>query len=245
MRYACVFAHLDDEMRCLGTLLRLHEQGHEIAFVTLTGGDKGLPFSGPDSHERAVAVREVEIRHVAKAFDASYLCLGREDGFLYDDEPLRHDLIAALRTVDPEVVFTHWTNDYNADHVVTAKAVVDTALWTNLGSFEPHVPANDHVPRIYHVDTGAGYGFEATHFVELTADHVARKAELIRAHASQMDVMRRLRGHDYADEMADSDRVTGARLMVAHAEGFRPCLAERRIPWPSDLPGRSAPAGTA
>jgi LmbE family N-acetylglucosaminyl deacetylase len=240
MRYACVFAHQDDEMRCLGTLLRLHKEGHEIAFVTLTNGNKGLPFSGPESQERAVAVRDGEMRTVAAAFDAPYLCLGREDGFLYDDEPLRRDLIAALRTVDPDVVFTHWRNDYNDDHVVTAKAETDTALWTNLPSFEPQVPANDHVPRIFYVDTGAGYDFEATHFVALAPEDVARKAELIRVHASQMDVMRQMRGEDYADEMAAADRVTGARLMTTHAEAFRPCLAERRIPWPSDLPRQLA-----
>ncbi|MFD0480204.1 hypothetical protein ACFQ0B_77790 [Nonomuraea thailandensis] len=52
-----------------------------------------------------------------------------------------------------------------------------------------------------------------------------------------MDVMRRMRGHDYADELAAEDRRQGARLMVDYAEAFRACLAERRIPWPSDLPG--------
>jgi hypothetical protein len=66
---------------------------------------------------------------------------------------------------------------------------------------------------------------------------VAEKTELIRRHVSQMAVMRELRGYDYADEMAMETHRQGARFMVAHAEAFRPCLAERRIPWPSDLPG--------
>jgi hypothetical protein len=52
-----------------------------------------------------------------------------------------------------------------------------------------------------------------------------------------MGVLRKLRGRDYADEMIDEDRLQGARLTVGYAEAFRPCLAERRIPWPSDLPG--------
>ncbi len=238
MKYACVFAHQDDEMRCLGTLLRLRERGHEVAFVAVTGGDKGLPFADPEDQHRAVAVRDAEMRNVAAAFDATYLCLGREDGFLYDDDALRRDLIAALRSVDADVLFTHWTADYNNDHVVTAKAVTDAALFTNLASFEPQIPAVENVPRIWYVDTGAGYGFEATHFVELAERHMTRKSELVRLHASQMDVMRQLRGRDYADEMADADRATGARLMSAYAEAFRPCLSERRIPWPSDLPGR-------
>jgi LmbE family N-acetylglucosaminyl deacetylase len=175
---------------------------------------------------------------VAKRFEATYVCLGREDGFLYDSAELRRDVIATLRRLGPDVIFTHWTTDYNDDHQVTAKVVTDAALFTTLGSFEPSVPPLRHVPRIWHVDPGAGYGFEATHFVELRPGDVSEKASCIREHVSQMDVMRHLRGRDYADEVALADSATGARLMVDYAEGFRPCLAERRIPWPSDLPGQ-------
>ena len=81
MNVTCVFAHQDDEMRCLGTLLRLHASGHRISFVCVTNGDKGLPFGGPDA-EPAAAVRDREMRAVAQRFDAQYVCLGREDGFL-------------------------------------------------------------------------------------------------------------------------------------------------------------------
>ncbi|MFC0629153.1 PIG-L deacetylase family protein [Kribbella deserti] len=235
MRYVCVFAHQDDEMRCLGTLLRLHEAGHEIAFVAVTNGDKGLPYA-PD--EDATAVRDKEMRTVAQAFDAEYLCLGREDGYTYDDPELRRDLLAAIRTTRADVLLTHWTTDYNADHVVTAKAVTDAALFANLASFETTPAPLPAVPRIWYVAPGPGYGFEATHFVELGPAHADRKAELIRYHRSQMDVMRQLSGTDYADQLADLDRVTGNRLMAGPTEAFRPCLAERRIPWPSDLPGR-------
>jgi LmbE family N-acetylglucosaminyl deacetylase len=236
MTYVCVFAHPDDEMRCLGTLLRLHEQGQHIAFVAVTAGDKGLPFD-PDP-SRAAVVRAGEMQSVAAAFDAPYVCLDREDGFLYDDATVRRALIVALRQLSAEVVFTHWTSDYNPDHVVTAQLVVDAALFSTLGPFADGAEALAAVPRIFHVDPGPGYGFEATHFVELGPEHTRRKAELIRLHHSQMDVMRELSGEDYADQMARADALTGSRLMVAAAEAFRPSLAERRIPWPSDLPGR-------
>ncbi|WP_328991661.1 PIG-L family deacetylase [Kribbella sp. NBC_01245] len=251
MKYVCVFAHQDDEMRCLGTLLRLREAGHEIAFVTVTKGDKGLPYV---LEADAVGVRDEEMRSVAAAFDAEYVCLGREDGYTYDDPGLRRDLLAAIRSTRADVLITHWTTDYNADHVVTAKAVTDAALFANLASF-PTDPTTAFataasaeiamdaaplgaVPRIWYVDPGAGYGFEATHFVELSPGHASRKAELIRYHRSQMDVIRQLSGTDYADQLADLDRLTGNRLMAGPTEAFRPCLAERRIPWPSDLPGR-------
>ncbi len=236
MNVTCVFAHQDDEMRCLGTLLRLHAAGHRISFVCVTNGDKGLPFGGPDA-EAAAAVREREMRSVAARFDAEYVCLGREDGFLTEDTDLRRDLIAVLRRLRSELVLTHWTSDYNDDHVVTAKVVTDAALFVNLASFEPSVPALPATTRVFYTHPGDGYGFEPTHFVELSEQHVAEKSALIRRHVSQMAVMRELRGYDYADEMATETHRQGARFMVPHAEAFRPCLAERRIPWPSDLPG--------
>jgi LmbE family N-acetylglucosaminyl deacetylase len=237
MNVVCVFAHQDDEMRCLGTLLRLAEADAMISFVCVTNGDRGLAFDEGDSRERAARVRDGEMRSVAEHFDARYECLGYGDGTLYESAELRGKLIDVLRRLGAELVFTHWTTEYNPDHVVTAKAVTDAALFTNLGSFEPGTPPLAQVPRIYYVNPGDGYGFEATHFVALSDEHVQRKVELIRRHHSQMDVMRQLRGHDYADEMVDEDRRQGSRLMVGHAESFRPCLGERRIPWPSDLPG--------
>lgn len=239
MKYVCVFAHPDDEMRCLGTLLRLRDAGHEFAFVTITTGDKGLPYHPPEEQQRAAAIRTVEMQEVAAYFDAEYLSLAREDGFVIEDAELRADLIRTLRKVGAEVVFTHWTTDYNPDHVVTAKLVTDSALLAPLSSFAPSPGVLAHAPRIWYVDPGPGHGFEATHFVAFGPEHADRKAELIRRHRSQMDVMRELSGgEDYADQMAEQDRFTGRRLLVANAESFRPCLTERRIPWPSDLPGQ-------
>jgi LmbE family N-acetylglucosaminyl deacetylase len=237
MNVVCVFAHQDDEMRCLGTLQRLSERGAAISFVCVTNGDKGLSFEHGDSRDLAAKTRAAEMQAVADRFGGSYECLGYEDSALYPGPRLRSQLIQVLRRTEAELVFTHWTTEYNSDHVVTAQAVTDAALFTNLSSIEPTVPALPNVPRIFYVNPGDGYGFESTHFVELSEEHVRRKAELIRLHRSQMDVMRQLRGHDYADEMLDEDRRQGLRLLTEYAESFRPCLAERRIPWPSDLPG--------
>jgi len=237
MKYVTAFAHPDDEMRCLGTLLRLHDAGHRIGFVTVSPGDKGLPFSPGTGNPETVDVRELEMRAVAARFDADYHCLGAEDGFVYDDGALRRQMIITLRRFAPDIVFTHWTTDYNPDHVQTAQLVSDACLLAPLASFVPEEPAIAAAPRILHVDPGSGYGFEATHLVELSQELAATKAEIMRLHRSQMEVMRTLSGSDYADQLTRADRVTGDRMLRHAAEGFRPCLAERRIPWPTDLPG--------
>jgi LmbE family N-acetylglucosaminyl deacetylase len=241
MKVVCVFAHQDDEMRCLGTLQRMRDEGHAIGFICVTNGDKGLPLLAETDHEQARQVREREMIAVGQELEADYLCLEREDGFLYDEPALRRDLIAALRSLGAELIFTHWIRDYNDDHVVTAKAVTDAALFTSLRSFEPSSAPLAETPRIFYTHPGDGYGFEATHFVALSQADMDRKVARIRLHHSQMDVLRSLRGRDYADEILDENRLQGARLSVPYAEAFRPCLAERRIPWPADLPGPLEP----
>lgn len=237
MKIVTVFAHQDDEMRCLGTLLRLRAAGHTIAMVCVSNGNKGLAFGDEDDQSRAAAVRDAEMRSVAREIDAEYRCLDRDDGSVWEDAALRRDLIVVLRELGAELIFTHWTDDYNPDHIVTASAVVNAALFVNLPSFEPSARALERVPAIFHVNPGEGYGFEGTHFVELNDELADEKSRLIRLHTSQMLVMRTLRGRDYADDMDDEDRRQGARLMATRAESFRPCLSERRIPWAATLPG--------
>ena len=237
MNVAVVIAHQDDEQGCLGTLLRLREErGAHVTFIALTNGDKGASWDPDKPLAEVAALRDGEMRAVAAELGADYVCLGRPDGFLLDDEPLRRDLIEALRSARAELVFTHYTDDYNEDHVVTARVTLHAALLAEIASVHTASPALPHAPAIFHMSPGPGYAFDGTHFVVLTEAHAAEKARVLRRHASQMDVMRQLRGVDYADLVGDADRATGARLVAPAAEVFRPCLRERRIPTASMLP---------
>jgi N-acetylglucosamine malate deacetylase 1 len=234
---ACVFAHQDDEMACLATLLRLRrERGATITLIAVTNGELGAAWDPDRSHQEVVELREREMRAVAAALDARYTCLGRPDGFLADDRELRLALVEALRAAEAELLFTHFTSDYNADHVATATATCQAALLAEIASVRTEHPALASSPAIFHVDPGAGNGFEATHFVTFDEEIAAEKARIVRLHASQMEVMLELRGRDYAEIALEANRQTGARLALPYAEAFRPCLLERRIPTGSVLP---------
>jgi N-acetylglucosamine malate deacetylase 1 len=237
MNVAVVIAHQDDEQGCLGTLLRLRaERDVHVTFIAVTNGDKGASWDPDRPLDEVARVRDGEMRAVAAALDADYVCLGRPDGFLLDDAPLRLDLIEALRAARAELVFTHFTADYNADHVVTATVACHAALLAEIASVRTDSPALRHAPAIFHMSPGDGYGFDGTHFVVFDEAVAQRKAAILRLHESQMAVMRELRGVDYADLTRDADRARGARLVQPYAEVFRPCLMERRIPTASLLP---------
>jgi LmbE family N-acetylglucosaminyl deacetylase len=237
MNVVCVIAHQDDEMNCLGTLLRLHrERGARICFVAVTNGDRGASWSPDTPPADTAAVRAAEMRSVADALDGTYVCLGEPDEFLFDTTDVRMRLIETLRALSAELVFTHYPAEYNQDHVTTAQITCHAALMTEIASIPTESPALTRAPGIFHLNPGEGYGFDGTHFVVLPPDIVAEKSRLIRLHVSQNDVIRERGGRDFADRMEERDRATGARLGHDAAEVFRPCLLDRRIPFGNVLP---------
>ncbi|HEY4279985.1 MAG TPA: PIG-L family deacetylase [Conexibacter sp.] len=237
MNVACVFAHQDDEMACLGTLLRLREErGARITFIAVTNGDKGASWDPSQPLEAVAAMREREMRAVAGALDADYVCLGEPDQFLFDSPQVRDKLTEALRAARPELVFTHNAEEYSVDHDVTARLACHAALIATIASVRTDSPALAHAPAIFHTNPGPGHAFDGTHFVAFDDRVADEKQRIVRLHESQMAVMRELRGIDYADLARAADRATGARLVQPYAEVFRPCLMERRIPTASMLP---------
>jgi LmbE family N-acetylglucosaminyl deacetylase len=231
-----VAAHQDDEGHSLGTLLKYQRQGrHRITLICTTNGDKGMSFSPEIPYDEAAAIRDREMRAVASALGAEYVCLGAEDEFLYDTKEMRLALIDALRAAQAGLIFTHWVEDYNLDHVLTSQLVFQASMNSIIASMDTAHPALKTTPKIFYWDVGDGFGFEGTHFVELSEELVREKVRIIRLHASQMEVMRQV-GPDFADQLLERARAVGQRVGVPFAEMFRPCLASRRTPLANMLP---------
>ena len=236
MNIVHVGAHQDDEGHTLGTLLKYRRQGgHRITFICTTNGDKGMTFSPEVPFVEAAAIRDREMRAVAAALDARYICLGAPDEFLYDTAEMRMKLIDALRECQADLIFTHWTNDYNLDHTTTARLVFQASMNSIVASMQSAHPALSTTPKIFYWDVGDGFDFEGTHFVEIDEELAREKARIIRLHQSQMEVMKKI-GPDFADLLMERARVTGQRVGVPYAEAFRPCLASRRTPLANMLP---------
>jgi N-acetylglucosamine malate deacetylase 1 len=236
MNIVHVGAHQDDEGHTLGTLLKYRRQGgHRITFICTTNGDKGMSFSPEVPFAEAAAIRDREMRSVAAALDARYICLGASDEFLYDTQEMRMKLIDALRECEADLIFTHWPSDYNIDHITTSALVFQCSMNSIIASMQTAHPALKTTPKVFYWDVGDGFGFEGTHFVELDEELAKEKTRIIRLHKSQMDVMRKL-GPDFGDILLERARLTGNRVGVPYAEAFRPCLASRRTPLANMLP---------
>jgi LmbE family N-acetylglucosaminyl deacetylase len=103
-RVLAVGAHPDDaEYYAGGTLARFADAGAHVSLVVCTGGGRGgRGLTDP------VGVRAAEQEQAARHIPFhERLNLGRTDGELVNDDPLRERLVFALRRVRPDVVVTH------------------------------------------------------------------------------------------------------------------------------------------
>jgi LmbE family N-acetylglucosaminyl deacetylase len=217
-------AHQDDELRCLGTLLKCHARGDRLSFVTLTDGSKGFVQRPDIPREEAAAIRHQEMSRLAESLGADYINLREPDEFLYDTPEVRLRLIEAIRKTRAELVFTHPREDYNLDHTTTHALVMQCvmqAVLPVLPTASPPLPAH---PAVFCVLPFGPYAFHPTHLVDVTAFE-PQKLDLLRHHRSQDEAMRRSAGRGLADYALKADAYWGLVAECEYAEPFLPMAA--------------------
>jgi LmbE family N-acetylglucosaminyl deacetylase len=160
-RVLAIGAHPDDvELGCAGTLLDHRLRGDRVSILTLSRGGIG---GDPD-------VRLGESVAGAQAIGAQLLFADLPDGRI-DDGPATIQLIeAAVRALDPTVVYTHSRNDNHQDHRAVAVAAVS---------------ATRDVRRVFAFQSpSATNDFRPTQFVPIDAV-VRRKVHALSQFASQ------------------------------------------------------------
>jgi LmbE family N-acetylglucosaminyl deacetylase len=223
-RVLAIGAHPDDvEYFAGGTLLRLVEGGAALALVVCSDGSRG----GRDLTDPG-AVRRAEQAEAAKRIGATALhWLGHVDGELAPGDPLRRELVLAIRRERPELVMAHdprtlWTvvgavtQPGHSDHRAAGQAALDAIYprapspsfyWEQLaGAGESEIPgfeATSQAERLSPWYPREVWLFD-TAAPELRVEVGAvfeRKLELLAAHASQESV---------AGGLADAARALGA-----------------------------------
>jgi LmbE family N-acetylglucosaminyl deacetylase len=219
-----VMAHQDDELVCLGTMLKMQQRGDALHFICVTDGSGGMVHVPKMTREEAAATRDREMRRLADRLGASYTCLGERDEYLYDTAAVRDRLIAALRAAEADVVFTHFSPDYNVDHVTVNLLVRQCGLQAPLPLIPSEAPPLTASPAVFLVEPSGGFGFEPAQYVDITSV-IGPKTELALCHESQEQAMRAALGKGIAEWMLESSAYRGSQAGVAHAEAFRPMLS--------------------
>ncbi len=222
-----VVAHPDDiEFVAAGTLLLLGQEGWDLHYLTLAGGDCGSVSTGP---ETTLKTRETEARQAAQILGAVYHPSLTLDLQIFYELPLLRRLASIIRTVHPGVILTHSPEDYMEDHMNTARLSVTAAFARGMPNFacEPSVEAVAGDVAIYHaMPHGLCDGLRRPvlpdAFVDTSTVH-ERKRQALAAHCSQKEWLDRSQGMDsYLQTMDDLSRTIG-RMSGAftHAEGWR------------------------
>ena len=167
MRLMAIMAHPDDaEIWAGGTICKHVERGDEALIVYMAATE--------------ASVRGEEAKRGAAIMGAQVAFVGLTDGQVRDLAEACERVSAILNDFAPDILITHWTDDFHADHATTA-AIVRRVL--------PFAISHSaKVPRLWACDTyfstGAHGPFIPDVYVEVTGQW-SRKLTAIRAHHSQ------------------------------------------------------------
>jgi len=223
-RALAVYAHPDDvEVACGGTLARWVQAGCEVHLVVVCQGDKGSTDAAADPAALA-ATRAAEVAAAAEVLGlASHRLLAIPDGEVEVTPLLVGDLVAAVRSVRPQVVVApdptallfgrRYVN--HRDHRVVGSAAVDAVA---PAAAMPH----------YFPDRGPAWSVaELWLSGTLKPDtHVdvepvlAVKAAALACHRTQVDLPGELLRSVVEQRAEDAGRAAGVR----YAESFRRML---------------------
>ena len=225
-------AHADDEMRCLGALLKCRARGDRLFFITLTDGSKGFVQNPTISREEAARIRHSEMSALAAAIDAEYINLEEPDEFLYDTPEVRMKLIEAIRRTRAELVFTHNCEDYNLDHITVNSLVRQCAMQACLPVL-PTLSAKLPVsPAIFQCEPFGAIHFPASYYVDISDFH-EEKVRLLSNHSSQETAMQIAVGSGFNELCTRLEAYRGEQAGCRYAEAFIPMPGRGTIkPYP-------------
>lgn len=228
MNIVSIMAHQDDEMRCLGTMLKCCERGDKLFFVTLTDGSNGFVQNPTISREEAAKIRNNEMTALAHEIGAEYINLRELDEFLYDTPEVRMKLIEVIRKTKAGVIFTHYKEDYNIDHTTTSSLVRQCAMNASLNVLLTDSPPLKEHPAIFMVEPHGPFQFPASHFVDIS-NYQDKKVELLKHHASQEEAMQKALGTGFDKLCTRLEAYRGEQTGCEYAEAFVPMQARGAI----------------
>ena len=228
MNVVSIMAHQDDEMRCLGTMLKCQARGDNIFFITVTDGSKGFVQTPNITRDEAAGIRHREMSALAKQTGAEYINLRELDEFLYDTPDVRIRLIEAIRKVKAELVFTHYQEDYNLDHITVNHLVRQCAMHACLPVLPTEsAPLEEH-PAVFQVEPFGPIHFPASHYVDIS-QFQKYKVELLLNHRSQEEAMQQALNEGLEKMAATVAAFRGAQVGCAYAECFVPMAARGAV----------------
>jgi bacillithiol biosynthesis deacetylase BshB1 len=222
--------HPDDvELGCSGTILNEINNGKTVGILDLTQGELGTRGTIKTRYEeaaRAAAILRVSMRGNLKM----------RDGFFRNDEEHQMQLIAALRTYQPEVVLANILNDRHPDHGRAGQLIADSCFLSGLSKVES-VDLNGQAQTRWRPKLVLHYLQDWYHEPDLLIDISSVFDERMKAiecyttqfytsASSNEGPQTYISSPDFLDSIIARARMFGKRIGVKYAEGF---ISEKKI----------------
>jgi LmbE family N-acetylglucosaminyl deacetylase len=213
VRILAVGAHLDDvEIGCGGAVAKAADKGHQIKMLVLSDSTYA-DYEG-------MVYRTIEEAQEEGPKAAGILGVAELEMLDFPTKDVPHDssvVESMQRRIDrfrPDVIFTHWPFDTHQAHRNTGLSTLSAGrYYTSLLMYEPMMPA------------GRSYmGFRPQVYVDIS-DHLERKLDALRAHASQL----RKYGDAWLEAVESRCRLRGFEMGVRYAEAFEAVRFEWQV----------------
>ncbi len=184
-KFLIIGAHPDDpDLMFGGSAIQAIKNGHKVKFISTTDGRSGHQSIPP---EELVLRRRKEADNVAGLLNLSgYEIMDNPDGELMLSLDNRKNIIKAIREFSPDVVISHRSYDYHADHRTTALLVQDAAFLVMVPSLYPQykIPKKNPI-FMFSYDTFKRPSPFKPNIVVSIDDVLEAKIELLSQHESQ------------------------------------------------------------
>jgi len=146
LKILMIGAHFDDnDFRGGGTALKYIREGHSVRFLVVCDGTMGHHEMEPaELHKRRLA----EAAAASKISGIEYDNMGLPECDFEADRENRKRMVRYIREYQPDIIFTHRTNDYHVDHRNVALLVQDASYLLIVPHYCPEVPALKEMPVI-------------------------------------------------------------------------------------------------
>jgi len=169
MKILMIGAHQDDnEFRCGGLAHKYVKLGYDVTFLSVCNGCGGHHIMSP---EETTATRAKESAAVAELLGITYDVWDIPDCNVEADLATRKRLIRYIRNINPDLIISHRTNDYHADHRAVGQLVQDASYLLTVPNECPDAPAMRFMPVImYNEDSFKNPDFRGDIVLDMDAE---------------------------------------------------------------------------
>jgi LmbE family N-acetylglucosaminyl deacetylase len=220
-RILVVGAHPDDELRMAAAIAKMGAQGTEVTVLICTDGCEGYPR--PDMKDSIVEIRAAECREAQNVLGVHrYVNLGAPDMGLVNTKENLKKIIAVIREVRPEALFTHGEKDRHRDHFAAHDLSIEAA-WHAGEPVSAELGEPWKIPHLYYYKNTALEG----PVIEYDATEYAYVVPLAYAtQVSQHTLFRRTR----EDYLAEAERFRKNPPRTVHRFVLHPWTVLKHFP---------------